>query len=349
MKTKTLKNLLLIIVLVIVLGSISGTYATWYFSDNTPPSPIEENMNLRLTIFSWEGSDILPEDEIGYNHVKLVSNLIYGTMISNGQEVGIGLNHPDSELNAQLDTREKWGRTTFGSMDVWEGEQVENIFGLEAAKLSFMIYSPKNDPSVKYIYTTGVELGSAGLLSDSGFTYPVGERIYPIYRTKLNGTIVGRENNQNVYEWTAEKTVLGSALSARYENTVAGSSVVRTPAFDPTSFNPVSQEDCETGDTIYTPGVSPSTAFLTYIGQHLQGELASANSSIYMKIKATSTTVSFTHNTEGLTFWIYSDANFTNGINKNSQNLLTTFSATRNTTYYYKVTSTSLKVDFTIS
>lgn len=341
------RRITMLIVAVVSIFSIVGVSATWQFATGSVHTV---STKVSVSTFPWTGSDILPEDNEGNNHRLLIENLING---KTADGTGIGLNAPNSQLNEQLETRQNWGRTTFGSMDVWTGEQYESLFGLndQSVNLTFLIYSPKNQPNVKYIYTTGVELGTSGLWNSSGFTYPVGTRIYPIYRTKLNGVVVGKQNGEDVYEWTAETTVLGSAQSARYENTYAGSSVVYTPAFNPTTFAPLSEEDCESGESAVLVGNNVDNAIFTYVGQTLSGEVPSKDLVIHFTLTPKNNgvvTITPTAESKGMVVEVHSKKNLNSLVSTTNANGVTTFTATSNTAYYFTVTG-SEKIEFTIS
>ena len=348
--TKTFKGLSVVMILVTLCLMITGVFGSWTYARG---DVLQRQALVNITVFPWVGSDILPDDnEEGNNHIKLIQNLIDGSIVNdNGSTTGIGLNDPDSELNGQLQTRQNWGKSTFGSMDAWTGSQYEALFGLngESENLSFLIYSPST--TVKYIYTTSVYLGEQGVRSESGFTYPTGETIYPIYRTKLNGVRTGTQNGKAVYTWTAESTVLGSATSARYENTVFGSGLVYTPAWNPTTFKPINQDDCESGETAKIVGTNSSNAIFTYVGQTLKGGLEKASDVVYFKIKPKNNgVVTFTlgADTEGLTIKVSSNANMNKVVSTTNPNGTITFTATSGTTYYYTVTG-NVNATFTIS
>lgn len=345
-----------VIIIIVFLFCITGVYATWSYS--TGPV-IPKSANVDIQFFPWEGEEILPEDEIGYNHRQLIENILNGTMISGGQTVKIGMNNPDSALSQEIDDRITsngfWdpARYTFGSMDARDNSEMSNLFGLAASQLSFMIYMPKNDKNVRYLYTTGVYLGESGwLLSSAKPTYAIGERIYPIYRTKIVYKEVGvDDNNKPVYEWVAEKTVLGSAESSYYENDTFGSGVVQNPAFEPTTFKPISSIDCEPGESAVVLGTNTSNAIWTYVGQSLSGQIDDVTTIIYFRIKATSNstiTITPATNAYGIVIKVYSDSALRNLVSTTNETGTTTFSASNNTVYYYTVSGTQ-NVSFTIS
>lgn len=337
---KLSRTITILIIFVVSICSIAGVSATWKYAVFSPDKVDE---SIKVDYFPWEGSDILPEDVIGYNHRALIENIINGTMQSGNQTVGIGLNDPTSELNEQLANREDRGKVTFGSMDAWDSEEMHAIFGLDAAELAFMIYSPKNQPAVKYLYTTSAELGESSWFYGKP-TYPIGERMFPIYRTKLIGEVVGKNKGEDVYEWTAEKTVLGSAKSAYYDNDYLGSLAVKNPAFDPVTFAPLFAEDCESGESAIEVGFTKNLAIFTYVGENFFMGTKDVPETIYFKVTPTAAgTVTITPLQTGLTVAVYSNSAFTSKVATTTSNGATSFSAKANTTYYYTVTGANEK------
>lgn len=208
--------------LVLSCGSV---YATWNYAQGES-TPIEQT--LKLDIFPWVGSDVLPEeDEVGENHRTLID------MIINGE--GVGLNTSNSYLNKQISNRRKGSlfvpsRDTLGSMAVTQGDQLYELFGLTTSNLEFLIHFISD--TEYHIFTTGVYLGEKGSYSIFGSTpgkptTPIGDYIFPIYRTvvtKTNGT------------WAAVETQEGSAISAWYEESSSNSDRTQIPSFNPDSW-----------------------------------------------------------------------------------------------------------------
>jgi len=223
-------KIVLPIFLVFCVLTVGGTYATWRYA-LTPASSASERFDFELGDFLWEGSGSLPtEDEIGQTHVSLIDQII------NHPEHG--LNASGSYLNDQIADRKSgglgWrgGRDTLGSMAVTQSDELEEIFGLNAAQLDFLI---KFESSTRYyLFTTGVDLGERGACSIFGTntkagspTVPLGENVYPIYRTTvdyIDGT------------WTATTTVEGYAKSAWYEESRSNANATQIPSFDPDTF-----------------------------------------------------------------------------------------------------------------
>ena len=356
MVTKFSKKLT-VIVCFVLLFFVTGVYAT--FSYSTGPV-ISKAVTVDIQFFPWEGEEILPEDEVGYNHRQLIENILNGTMISNGATVQIGMNNPNSALSKEIDDRvtsSGWwdpARYTFGSMDARDNTEMSNLFGLASSKLSFIIYIPPNTKNVRYLFTTGVYLGESGwLLGDKAKpTYDIGERIYPIYKTKLVYKEIGVDDNGNaVYQWVAEKTVLGSAESSYYQNDTFGSGVIQNPAFEPTTFAPVNQEDCESGETHVTLGKDVDSAIWTYVSQSLAGQTDEVNTVLYFRIKPTTTsTVTFTpgENSSNIIIKVYSSSSLQTVVSTVDENGITSFNATANKVYYYTV-SGAKNINFTIS
>ncbi len=225
-----IKYLSLFLCLVMVL-SIGGVFATWKYS-NLGPNPASLDITIKLGEFNWVGSGDLPTDDaIGEDHLALIQ------MIINHPEHG--LNTSRSYLNEQIADRQDgglgWsgGRDTLGSMAVTQSQELAEIFGLDSYNLDFLIQFVSD--TEYYIFTTGVDLGQRGEINWLGTanktpgkpTVPIGERIHPIYRTrvlKTNGT------------WAAVETKAGSAISAWYEESRRVANATQIPSFDPDTF-----------------------------------------------------------------------------------------------------------------
>jgi hypothetical protein len=93
------------------------------------------------------------------------------------------------------------------------------------------------------LYTTSVELGT----ESNSPNIPIGEKIYPIYRTELHKDETGK--------WVATETRTGYAESAYYQNPITGSWLVKYPSFDPNSWEEVDL------------GLSFNDAIYAFVGQ----------------------------------------------------------------------------------
>ena len=221
-------RLLALVLCLLTVCSVGGVYATWkYSSGGVNPATLE--FPVRLGEFNWAGSGDLPTDDaIGENHISLIDQII------NHPEHG--LNTSGSYLNDQIKDRQNggwgWKRDTLGSMAVTQSDELNEIFGLEASNLDFLIQFTSS--SEYYIFTTGVDLGERGAINFWGNnskpgkpTTPIGENIHPIYRTKVvktNGV------------WAAVETVEGYAKSAWYEESRSNANATQIPSFDPDTF-----------------------------------------------------------------------------------------------------------------
>lgn len=224
------KRYLSILLCFMTLMSVGGVFATWKYA-NSGPLPVSFDVDIRVSEFNWAGSGALPDDDAsGKNHLDLIDQII--------NHPNHGLNTAKSYLNEQIEDRQDggigWsgGRDTLGSMAVTQSEELNEIFGLSAASLEFLIQF-KSDTEY-YLFTTGVDLGERGKINFWGNnsepgkpTVPIGENIYPIYRTKVvktNGV------------WTAVETKLGYAESAWYEESRRNEHATQIPSFDPDTF-----------------------------------------------------------------------------------------------------------------
>lgn len=218
------------VLLLLMLVSTSGVYATWQYS-NLSPAAKELDFSIRLGEFNWAGSGDLPTDDaIGENHIALIDQII------NHPEHG--LNKSNSYLNKQIESRQDggigWsgGRDTLGSMAVTQSQELTEIFGLAASNLEFLIQFKSS--TEYYIFTTSEELGERGEINFWGNnskpgnpTVPIGGNISVIYRTrvvKTNGT------------WAAVETQAGYAKSAWYEESRRNANATQIPSFDPDTF-----------------------------------------------------------------------------------------------------------------
>ena len=231
------KRISLVLLCVVVLLSVGGVYATWSYSTDAHIASKME-FPLRMGEFNWTGSGDLPTlDEIGEDHISLIQQIV-----NHPQH---GLNTSRSYLNEQIADRQdgglgwKDGRDTLGSMAVTQSSELSEIFGLEANNLQFLIQFKSS--TEYYIFTTGEYLGQRGEVNFWGNnktpgkpTVPIGENIYPIYKTrvvKTNGT------------WAPVETVKGYAASAWYEESRSNATATQIPSFDPDTFkegNPIS-------------------------------------------------------------------------------------------------------------
>lgn len=319
----------------ILIYTISGVFATW---DYATGGITDKKDTLNIMFFPWEGEDILPEEDGGYNQLVLVENLLNGSMIQDGVEIGIGLNNPDSDINTEIAEREARGKTTFGSMDAWDSEQMDAIFGLKAANLSFMFYFV--DDTTKYLFTTGVNLGENSILFGNP-NYASGTLIYPIYRTILKYQVNGiNEDGSDKYEWVAVKTVLGTAPSTYYDNDYAGSLIVKSPAFDPVKFAPLKQEDCETGETAVMVGNKTNNNIYLYPDQKVDYVCENETAPAYFSVKPGAGTITIMLDADCLDAQVnvYSNNAYSREYSSTTENGATTFTARANTTYYIKIT-----------
>ena len=231
----SLRRALLFLSCLAVILSTVGVCATWSFSLPMVFSS-ETEMTLVVGDFKWEGSEELPDDVEGEDHQWLVTNLVAGV---NTSGTVIGLNNPDSPLNGYIDDRLDGGfgysaRKYFGSMAVNGGKDMEELFGADAANLTFMIYVVSD--TEYHIFTTSVYLGERGepnWLQTSNKTpgkptTPLGQYITPIYRTKLT------RQNKNA-DWNIVETKRGKAISCWYDEN-RRNNITQIPSFDPTSW-----------------------------------------------------------------------------------------------------------------
>lgn len=204
---------------------VGNVFAQWVFV--TPICESAETVS-DFKFMAWTGAEVLPDDDTtGDNHRKLIEAILNGTVTnSNGTVTGLGLNHPNSYINNEIEDRSTAGwfssSDTLGSMDFWEANDINKYFNTSTENISFVLHFPDGVSDTYYLYTTSEALGS----SNSPVT-PIGQQIAPIYRTVL------KKNSTGV--WEATETKAGSAKSAWYDNRITGS-LLKYPSFDPDSW-----------------------------------------------------------------------------------------------------------------
>lgn len=316
-KTKYWCAALTLLLVAVLLVSSMGVAATWNYSLSAPETI---DLNLNISLFEWKGSSALPNDVAGENHRALIKTILEGTVTDeNGNTVEIGLNNPDSYISSEIASRSggSWWATsdTLGSMDYWEREDINNYFNLDTTKLTFVLYFPDGVSDTYYLFTTSIELGGS-----NSPNIPIGEKVYPVYRTVLQLNEIG--------EWEATETKTGYALSAYYDNRITGSTFVKYPSFDPASW------------TEQTLGTSTENAIYTYLGQTTTAYMTQANGQLYYAYTASSSaSVVVSSQTQNASLRVYAGnlstpVSATSGA-QGSGSL--TFYATRNTTYYIEV------------
>lgn len=327
MRYGNFSKIISIVIGFLVILSIGGVYATWRYSQGVC---IDSYENLKIDVFPWEGSSILPkDDQIGENHKTLIENILNGTTTdANGNIIELGLNSPDSYINTEIESRSNgsWWATsdTLGSMDYWESAEIDNYFNTSTENLSFVLYFPDGVADTYYLFTTGVDLEYNG---SPNIEY--GENVYPIYRTVLS------KNTEGV--WKAIETKLGYAQSAWYDNRITGG-FLQTPSFDPSSWT-----EGELGHT-------PDTAIWTYRGQSTTAYPADATSPVYYKIQpesATTYTV-YTTNPSAQIFVLDENQNEVDVTDGSQGGNTITFTAKANTLYYFKLVG-DISVSFSIT
>jgi len=324
MKLSIIKTITLIVA-VAILATIGGVSATWYYSTGTVEA-VEED--VKLTVFPWEGSEQLPDDVAGEDHMHLIEEILNGTYTDeNGNTTAIGLNNPNSYLNQEIDRRSSnWlmSSDVLGSMDFWEREDINKYFDTSTNNLTFVIYFPEGVDDTYYLYTTSIVLGG-----QNAPNIPVNEIIYPVYRTIL------QKNAEGIFE--ATKTECDYARSAYYSNPITGSIFVKYPSFNPSSW--------QAGNR----GEDFDTAIYTYNGQTQTAYFDGANARYYGIELSAQTVLSVSTASTTAKIAIYNE-------NKKLANLRTGEQNTNEMTFvanagkqYYIVVKDSSPVTFTVS
>ena len=268
MRMKTFP-LILGLAAIMVIGSVS---ATWKYADENKIEDFNNSLNIQIAPgeYHWVGSDVLPNDkEEGLSHFSLIQKII-------SNDVGLG--NSGSYLNEQIDSRiDSFSRTVLGSMAIKQGEDLQNIFTKESRNLNFLIefkeykreWLDYKYMEVAYLYTTEVYLGTNGNLA-----FPIGEYIYPVYRTKIV--------RQSDGSYKAESTDVGKAKSDYYdENQYININRSEIPSWDPDSFT----SELDLGNSF---GGSISNAIMMNTGYRVTVNLAQA-SPLYYKFTVKNT------------------------------------------------------------
>ena len=338
MRSRTPFLFLLVTVGIIFIFSITGVWATWTYSIS-PTQGITGQIGVGMSEFKWEGSEVLPDDVKGENHLALLEKIVY--------DENIGLNNPNSQLNGYIDDRidSVYNRDYFGSMAVTGGGEIEQLFGTEAADLCFIVRVISD--TEYHVFTTFEDLGTQGssfLGSNTKAGSPniaIGEWIYPVYRT-----ILKRENANS--DWVTELTQCGMAKSAWYlENKFDW----RDPS--PTqipSFNPTTWQEGDLGKEMTTTGAIP-----TFIGNTATAHVENATVPTYYKLtsKANATRKVTTYNLAS-TIRVYNSSSTliaTSSVATDSSGAeirSVSWSATNGATYYIEVAG-SKSITFTVA
>ncbi len=204
----------IVLALLLVTVSIGAISAKWTYPVMLDISGSADK-TVDLANYQWHGSEILPDDVEGEDHAKLISTLISDTA---------GLNNPNSDLSSNVNNRvNHWiawrSQDYYGSMDgTWFDNDIdmEGVFSTETLGLAFIIQVVTD--TQYYIYTTDVDLGENGAPN-----IPVGEWIYPVYRTEIV-----RESVDSPFDIVETKR--GKAQSMYYEQ-------ILLPPYDAPSFD----------------------------------------------------------------------------------------------------------------
>lgn len=264
--SKLLSRISLLVVLLICIASAFGVAGSWvYFKD---VEPYEKNYAFGMGEFDyWTGAETLPDDVEGEDHSHLIAMVLNGVIKDeNGNDKAIGINNPNSYLSEQIKDRStSWLFKTdiIASMDYWEGEEITEYFDLATQGLSFLLYFPEGSGNTYYLFTTNIDFGE-----NNSPNIPIDETIYPIYRTTL-------ELNNETGKYEAVKTETGYADSAYYENRITGSWLIKSPSFNPDSWNAG-----ELGDTF-------NNAINAYVGQTVVAYPKAADQKVYYKVTLT--------------------------------------------------------------
>ncbi len=206
MRIKSLSKMFIIVSLCIILLTMSGVFATWYFSLDQSPEDIDDNILLGINDFYWDGAEQLPEsDKVGENHIALIERMTL---------TEFGLNNSTSFLSEYIQDRIDDGKNNASSVAPTPGGNLKTLFNTPAmALLDFMIYftfDENNQISSYDIFT--FETALIGNQQD--------QTVYPVYKTTL------------VYSdgmWKAATSKIGTATTIRYDVKQGGVRITINP------------------------------------------------------------------------------------------------------------------------
>lgn len=257
MRRGYLSKIPLLLVSVIFLFTVGGVFANWFYA-NSNASPVTKTLPVTMSKFEWTGSDIFPDVVGNEDHMWLINNIVFGNPETGSD---IGLNNPNSQLNEFINNRLQGGwfvpkRQYFGSMAARGNEEIEELFGIAAQGLSFIIYVVSD--TQYYLYTTDVYLGKSGETNwaqtsnktPGNPSIPLGEYIYPVYRTLLT-----RPNTSS--DWTIVESKRGKAMSAWYEES-RNTNITQIPSFNPTTW----------GEDVMGESMTSTEAIITFVGDN---------------------------------------------------------------------------------
>ncbi len=334
---KSLFRTLFVILPFSILMLFGGVFATWSYAGlqaNDANTDIPFQMN---TFTFWEGAEILPNEE-GESHVTLINNLLNGTD-ANGTEVG--LNNPNSAVSQNLENRLNgglWGLFNktdhYGSMDgsILDNQvDMEGLFNTDTLGLNFIIQVI--DDLTYYIFTTSVDMGASRAPN-----VPIGEQIYPIYRT-----VATRVNTSS--DFVVQSTAIGHATSKYYEQ-LSGIGFLHdqyVPSFDVDTW-----VSCEQSPI----GTSKENAIRTFVGDTPSADMPDAQSFAHFKLSGAGERIIQSPNIQAEITVRDSNDNVVAVSQKitvdNNLVVQVAFTAEENQTYYLELTGSNY-IQFTVS
>ena len=209
-------------------------------------------------------------------------------------------------------------------MDFWEKSDISKFFDTGTSGLSCLLYFPEGITDTYYLYTTSIVLG------ESSPNIPIGEKVYPVYRTEL------KKDESGV--WDAVETKTGYAESAYYQNPVTGSWFFKYPSFNPDTWTE--------GDL----GNSTADAIYTYVGETSTAYIQDATTPKYYKLTVSSNTnITVSSENSNHSIRIYNSQMALVSTNGGAQGTnRVSFRASANNTYYIEV-SGATSITFTVS
>ncbi len=209
MKTRWILKLVAPVLMITMVASVAGVFATWSYAEDLPVFKTE-TLPLTANEFYWEGAENLPEESVvGENHVALIERITKSEY---------GMNNPSAFLSEYIQDRISQSKDTVSSVAPTPGGNLKDLFNTsEMQKLDFMMHLHLD--------------GNGNIIMCELFTFETadvgnreGKLVSPVYKTVL-------ENKDG--QWVPAKTFKGSATSMKYDAKQGGGNRI---TIDPISW-----------------------------------------------------------------------------------------------------------------
>ena len=198
-----------IIIAFVLLLFIGGVSASWLYPVNTISGQF---ISVKPTAFTWEGSDILPDDSqnsIGENHISLINNILF--------EIKYGLNAEGNTAKPIIhNTLNKVGDVLYCQQNV-QGGNLKHLMidGSDAFSLLFQIEYVSDSEYNLYTY-------SAPLIKSTNINSTI-----EVFLTILK--------IDDYDSWQAVKSYVGTAVVIKPNNSIP--KAINSSTFTEKTFN----------------------------------------------------------------------------------------------------------------